>query len=140
MSERKIFVNKKNILEYLGKSPKDTRLVDRMIVRGEVVKVEGWYELVEREDVRELRDRIEELERELENKKFELELLEATSNPVNDEDLKEATAQWKYYEQLYEEEKKDKENRIRKCFQWIKAKNPRVNREEFRDWVMSDDE
>jgi len=90
--------------------------------------------------VRELRDRIEELERELENKKFELELLEATSNPVNDEDLKEATAQWKYYEQLYEEEKKDKENRIRKCFQWIKAKNPRVNREEFRDWVMSDDE
>ena len=139
MSERKIFVNKKSILEHLGKSPKDTRLVDRMIIRGEVVKVEGWYELVEREDVRELRDRIEELERELENKKFELELLEATSNPVRDEDLKEATTQWKYYEQLYEEEKKDKQNRIRKCFQWIKAKNPRADREEFRDWVMSDE-
>ena len=89
--------------------------------------------------MRELRDRIEELERELENKKFELELLEATSNPVNDEDLKEATTQWKYYEQLYEEEKKDKQNRIRKCFQWIKAKNPRADREEFRDWVMSDE-
>ena len=41
MSERKIFVNKKSILEHLGKSPKDTRLVDRMIIRGEVVKVEG---------------------------------------------------------------------------------------------------
>ena len=56
------------------------------------------------------------------------------------EDLKEATAQWHYYEEEYEKERKDKEHRIRKCFQWIKARNPKANWEEFREWVMSNDE
>jgi hypothetical protein len=74
----------------------------------------------------------------LERKVADLELDKEIkgSNEVSMEDLKEATAQWHYYEEEYEREKKDKENRIRKCFQWIKAKNPRANWEEFRDWVM----
>jgi hypothetical protein len=74
----------------------------------------------------------------LEKKVSDLELDKEIkgSNEVSMEDLKEATAQWHYYEEEYEREKKDKENRIRKCFQWIKTKNPRANWEEFRDWVM----
>lgn len=40
MSE-KIFQSKKEVLEYLGKSPKDTRLVDRMISRNEIRRVDG---------------------------------------------------------------------------------------------------
>ena len=39
MSE-KIFQSKKEVLEYLGKNPNDRRLVDRMIIRGEIEKME----------------------------------------------------------------------------------------------------
>lgn len=90
--------------------------------------------------MRELRDRIEELEKIVEDQRFQIELLETANNPVNDEDLKEATAQWKYYEQMYEDEKRDKQERIRKCFQRIKQIKPRADWEEFRDRVMSDEE
>lgn len=41
MGEKKIFQNKKSILEYLGKNPNDRNLIERMIVRGEIVKVDG---------------------------------------------------------------------------------------------------
>ena len=40
MEEKKIFQSKKELLEYLGKSPKDTRLIDRMMKRGEVARSE----------------------------------------------------------------------------------------------------
>ena len=62
------------------------------------------------------------------------------SNEVSEAEYKEARVQWLYYADEYEKEKKDKEFRIRKCFQRIKAKNPKANWEEFRDWVMSDEE
>ena len=138
----KIFQNKKEILEYLGKSPKDTRLVDRMIKRGEVVRLEdGWYGLVQKvsnEELDKLREENEELKKKVVDLELDKEIRE--SNEVSMEDLKEATAQWHYYEEEYEREKKDKEERIRKCFQWIKAKNPKANWEEFRDWVMWNEE
>ena len=138
----KIFQNKKEVLEYLGKSPKDTRLIDRMISRGEVVRLEdGWYGLVQKvssEEVDALKKRVSDLELDLAMCQVEKEALKKSG--VSMDDLKEATAQWHYYEEEYEKEKKDKENRIRKCFQWIKAKNPKANWEEFRDWVMWDEE
>lgn len=62
------------------------------------------------------------------------------SNEVSEAEYKEARVQRLYYADEYEKEKKDKEFRIRKCFQWIKARNPKANWEEFRDWVMSNDE
>lgn len=147
---RKIFSSKKELLKHLGKNEKDVRLVDRMISKGEVIKTEEWdYELVDIADVRQTVDKLlEEIVQlktekgELEKKVADLELDKEIreSNEVSMEDLKEATAQWHYYEEEYEKEKKDKENRIRKCFQWIKARNPRANWEEFRDWVMWDEE
>ena len=54
--------------------------------------------------------------------------------------LKEEKVNSEYYNRLYEEEKEDKHNRIRKCFKWIKNIKPKADWEEFRDWVMSDEE
>ena len=139
MSE-KIFQSKKEILEYLGKNSKDTRLLDRMIKRGEVEKTDEWYKLVQKgnEEVEKLRAENEELKKKVADLELDKEIKE--SNEVNEAEYKEARVQWLYYAAEYEKEKKDKENRIRKCFQWIKAKNPKANWEEFRDWVMWDEE
>ena len=68
MSEKK-FSSKKEVLEYLGKSPKDTRLVDRMIGRNEIRRVDGCYELVQGtvdEESAELKKKVADLELELE--------------------------------------------------------------------------
>lgn len=141
MDSEKIFQNQKEVLEYLGKNPNDRNLISRMIRKWEIEKMEGWYRLVQKvsgEEVEKLKAENEELKKKVADLEFDKEVRE--SNEVSMEDLKEATAQWHYYEEAYEEEKKDKENRIRKCFQWIKAKNPRANWEEFRDWVMWDEE
>lgn len=74
----------------------------------------------------------------LEQKVADLELDKEIreSNEVSEAEYKEARVQRLYYADEYEKEKKDKEFRIRKCFQWIKARNPKANWEEFRDWVM----
>ena len=58
----------------------------------------------------------------------------------NDDDLNTATVQRHYYENLYNEEVKDKQNRIRKAFRWIKMIKPTANWEEFKEWIMSDEE
>ena len=81
----------------------------------------------------ELEQRVGELEREIENLKADSGSIE-----FNDDDLKEATVQWKYYEELYEKEVADKWKKIKKCFQWIKNRDSRADWEEFRDWVMED--
>ena len=68
MAEKK-FSSKKEVLEYLGKSPKDTRLVDRMISRNEIRRVDGCYELVQGtvdDESEQLRKRVADLELELE--------------------------------------------------------------------------
>ena len=68
MAEKK-FSSKKEVLEYLGKSPKDTRLVDRMISRNEIRRVDGCDELVQGtvdDESEQLRKRVADLELELE--------------------------------------------------------------------------
>ena len=56
------------------------------------------------------------------------------------EAYKEAKAQWDYYQNLYESEVKRKQEIIRKCFRWIQTIKPRADWEEFRDWVLSNEE
>ena len=121
------FKKKRELLEYLGKNPNDNKLVDRMLLRGEVHMDNGMYIYESDKEV------IDELKKENKNLK---EQLSKVSNPKLDEELNEAKVQWEYYQNLYENEVKDKQNRIRKCFQWIKAKYPKAEWEEFRDWVM----
>lgn len=149
MSE-KIFQSKKEVLEYLGKSPKDTRLVDRMIGRGELEKRDGEYVLFEkgadaetealRKEVEGLKKKVAWLELEVEIRDTRIEELNQQADQRDENDYHEARVQWLYYAAEFEKEKKDKEYRIRKCFQWIKARNPKANWEEFREWVMSNDE
>ena len=139
MSE-KIFQSKKEVLEYLGKSPNDRKLVDRMISKGEIEKTEDWYRLVQKDDdeLEKLRRENEELKKKVTDLELDKEIRE--SNEVSEAEYKEARVQWLYYADEYEKEKKDKEFRIKKCFQWIKARNPKANWEEFRERVMSNDE
>ena len=117
------FTTKRELLEHLGKNWNDNKLVDRMMRRGEVYLEDGMYYLVESEEVVKLKERIKELE------KSDLRWA-----------LDYAKAQWEYYEKAYNEEVEDKQNRIRKCFRWIKNIKPSADWEEFRDWVMSDEE
>ena len=57
------FETKRALLEYLGKNPNDNKLVDRLILRGEVVVEEGMYVLVDKDAIiEELKERVAELE------------------------------------------------------------------------------
>ncbi len=57
------FETKKALLEHLGKNPSDNKLVDRMMMRGEVYLEDGMYYIVESEEVVKLKERIKELEK-----------------------------------------------------------------------------
>lgn len=123
------FETKKALLEYLGKNPDDRKLVDRLILRGKVHMEDGMYYLVDKDEIiRKLREEVESLQG-----------IIATFKE-NNWDLEEAKAQWEYYENLYNEEVEDKQNRIRRCFRWIKQIKPSADWDEFRDWVMSDED
>lgn len=123
------FRTQKELLEHLGKNPNDRSLVQRMITRWEVFKENGMYYLVDKDK------KISDLENLVANLRSEI----ATMKESN-WDLEEAKAQWEYYKNLYEAEKEDKQNRIRRCFRWIKQIKPSANWEEFREWIMNDEE
>ena len=123
------FYTQKELLEYLGKNPNDRSLVQRMVIRGEIIKRDGVYILINKDRM------ITELEREVKELRHEI----ATMKESN-WDLDEAKIQWEHYSRLYEEEKADKQERIRKCFRWIQTIKPRADWEEFRDWVMNDED
>ena len=90
------------------------------------------------EENRELKLRIHELEKSESMTKEEHQHLQEFFK-IQDE-LKEAKIQWEYWERMYDEEVADKQNRIRRCFRWIKQIKPSADWEEFRDWVMNDEE
>lgn len=71
------FSTKKALLEYLGKDGKDNKLVDRMIVRGEVIK-RGRIYVYES-----LGDKIKEKEKEIKNLTEKVEQLEYQLDGVN---------------------------------------------------------
>lgn len=110
----------------------------------------GGYELFQkavdeesealRKEVEKLKKRIAGLELDVEIRDARIEELNKQAEQRDENDYHEARVQWLYYAAEFEKEKKDKEKRIRKCFQWIKSRNPKANWEEFRDWVMSDEE
>lgn len=123
------FSTQRELLEYLGKCPEDRSLVQRMMIRGEVFKENGMYYLVNKDEkIKELENLVAKLRSEI------------TTMKESNWDLEYAKTQWKYYEEEYNKEVEDKQNRIRKCFLWIKQKVRWADWEEFRDWVMSDEE
>ena len=62
-----LFKTKGDLLEYLGKKRTDNKLIDRMILRGEVSKWVGWYEYTDIRvaEINMLKWRIKELEEKL---------------------------------------------------------------------------
>lgn len=83
------FETKKALLEYLGKNVNDNKLVDRLILRGEVEVRDGLYYVVDKdEEIKELKEKIIFLE----NQQGKNTLDELT------EQYKEAKAQWDYWE------------------------------------------
>ena len=104
-----------------------------MIARGDVYKEDGMYILNIQKKKKDLVDEVREL-------KQKVEMLESNVYTFGKDDYEEAKTQWKYYKDLYEKEKADKQERIRKCFRRIQQIKPRANWDEFRDWVLSDDE
>lgn len=125
------FTTQAELLEHLGKNPNDRRLVQRMVLRWEVVRENGVYVLVDKdEEIKNLRERIFFLEN------------ECSKNTTNDleKELSEAKAQWEYYEKLYNEVYEDREYRLEKAFNWIKQRVKWVSWEEFKEWVMDDEE
>lgn len=71
------FRTKKALLEHLGKDGNDNKLVDRMIVRGEVVKRNGIY------IYESLEDRVIEKEKEIKNLTNKIDELEHQLDGVN---------------------------------------------------------
>lgn len=83
------FETKRALLEYLGKNPNDNKLVDRLILRGEVEVRDGLYYVVNKdEEIKELKEKIIFLE----NQQGKNTLDELTKQH------KEAKAQWDYWE------------------------------------------
>ena len=120
--------SKKEMLEYLGKDWKDVRYINRAIMSGKILERRCMYILAS--------EYIEWLEKEIKNLKEEQGKNTLTEGSISE--LEEAKIQWEYYQGLYENEVKEKQNKIRKCFQWIKQIKPNADWEEFRDWVMED--
>lgn len=82
--------------------------------------------------------KVKDLYSEIAQLKEKISLLENNVYTFDDGgDYNEAKAQRDYYQDLYEKEVKEKQEIIRRCFRRIQKANPRANREEFRDWVLS---
>lgn len=97
MSE-KFFQSKKEVLEYLGKSPNDRKLVDRMISKGEIEKTEDWYRLVEKvsgEEVEELKEKVAEQEKRIAELEEENRMLKERLDTPSREPIQEKMESWK---------------------------------------------
>lgn len=140
MEEKKIFQSKKELLEYLGKSPKDTRLVDRMIARGEVEKWTDGYELLPTPTpagIEKIRAEHEELVKKIKKQQDEIDMLkEALSNVT---DAEEAKIQREYREAKAIRYQKAMNLVIRTTYNVIKPKlgNRLEDYDEFRDSILN---
>lgn len=150
----------REVCEYFGKNPDDRKFVGRKIAKGEIRKVDWGYEIVwdsvaksvahdtvecgNNTTLVELQGKNTLLEEENKNLKARVKELEEVCKDSlfgdKDDDLNTATVQWHYYEDLYNQEVADKEKRIEKAFRWIKMIKPTAKKEEFYEWIMSDEE
>ena len=153
----KEFKTKKGLLEYLGKKGNDNKLVDRMIMRGEVRKEDWMYYIVERDYVNEEYNwlSIQQLVMELEEVKKEKAELEADyikwiqehpagrgvdkNNKVNT--LTEVS-DLEYLNNEYIKLEENREQALRKCYELMaskkifdKEKNPFEDFFRWATWV-----
>lgn len=104
------FATQRELLEYLGKNENDRNLVQRLIIKGEVVKEWGVYVLVDKDA------RIAELEREVSRLRDEIVAMKESNW-----DLEEAKTQWEYWEKEAREYAQYCADVVDICYRKIKA-------------------
>lgn len=142
------FETQRQLLEYLGKNVNDRSLIQRMMVRGDIVKDNGMYVLVENkgnlwEEVLELREKVWKLEETvlgLENDKKDLEgkVYNLTMEWNTSSELAEAKIQREYYEKKAKKYKEAINKVIHVTYSVIKPKlwNKLEDEATFRDWIL----
>jgi len=148
------FETKRALLEYLGKNPKDNKLVDRLILRGEVYVEEGMYYIVDKDSrIKELEAKIFSLEKEegkntwLEHSDGDLRFISKAMGEkvlahgeINKlkQELEEAKIQWEYYKERCEKYKKAINLVIHETYVVAKAKlgNKMEEEAEFREAIL----
>ena len=125
------FATQEELLEHLGKNVNDRRLVQRMVLRWEVVRENGVYRLVDKdEEIKNLMERIFFLEN------------ERSKNTTNDleKQLGEAKTQWDYWETKCRKYWKYIENVIEVTYNRVKPHlwNKLEGFSEFREHILEE--
>lgn len=155
-----IFKTKWELLEYLGEDKKYVRLIDRMMVKGEVNKTPDGYEYIDkdREEIERLRLEVQRLTDEVEEVKNEKSELEADyikwiqEHPAgrgvdkNDNNNKVNTltevSDLEYLNNEYIKLEENRKESLRKCYEFMaskkifdKEKNPFEDFFRWATWV-----
>lgn len=122
------FTTQRELLEYLGKNENDRNLVQRLIIKGEVIKEWGVYVLVDKDA------RIAELEREVSKLRDEIVAMKESNW-----DLEEAKAQLEYWEKEAREYDQYCADVVDICYRKIKAvmwSRFTEDKETFKEWIQ----
>lgn len=122
------FYTQRELLEYLGKNPNDRSLVQRMMIRGEILKRDWVYILLDKDRI------ITELEREVRELRNEI----ATMKESN-WDLEEAKIQWEYWEKECKRYWRLSLNVIDICYNKFKqllGSRFQESKGDFKEWII----
>lgn len=122
------FSTQRELLEHLGKNPDDRNLVQRLIIKGEVVRENGMYVLVDKDE------RIAELEGEVQKLRNEIVTMKESNW-----DLEEAKIQWEYWEKECRRYWRLSLNVIDICYNKFKqllGSRFQESKEDFKEWII----
>lgn len=122
------FTTQRELLEYLGKNENDRNLVQRLIIKGEVIKEWGVYVLVDKDA------RIAELEREVSKLRDEIVAMKESNW-----DLEEYKENCKYYEREMKKYAQYCADIVDVCYSKIKSvmgSRFTEDRETFKEWIQ----
>lgn len=121
------FKTQAELLRHLGKNENDRSLVQRMVIRGEILKENGVYFLTNKDE------RIQELEEEVKKLRSEIATIKASNW-----DLEEAKVQWEYWERTAREYAQYCSDIIDVCYKKVKATSKwfMETYDEFKEWIQ----
>lgn len=122
------FKTQAELLRHLGKNENDRSLVQRMVIRGEILKENGVYFLTNKDE------RIQELEEEVKKLRSEIATIKESNW-----DLEEAKTQWEYWEWQAREYAQYCSDVIDVCYKKIKSamwSRFTEDKETFKEWIQ----
>lgn len=122
------FTTQRELLEHLGKNPDDRNLVQRLIIKGEVVREWGVYVLVDKDA------RIAELEKEVSELRNEIVTMKESNW-----DLEELKVNCKYWEKQAKEYSQYCADIVDICYSKIKSamwSKFMEDKETFKEWIQ----